>query len=233
MYEIHELANIVAMAGEREQLALVEDIGSNGQIEPAVLWQGKIVDGRCRQLACMSLDLPLMTRELDSKLPESEVAKVVKGLNTRRNLTPTQKVISGVMEQERTGDTNAECARKWATSEKTFKNGKYIAKYRPELIPDLFDGKTVSLYDSDKGYNVTTNKINTVARLVKKQLETGVVRDTSEEVTIEWTSDGVLKTEAAKEWYYTTIHAAKKSEALLGALLVELANLKFKETKEV
>lgn len=228
MYEVDQLANLVAMASEQEQLALTEDIKNNGQREPAVLWQGRIVDGRCRQLACVTLGIELNVRELDSNLSREEVAVVVKSLNTRRNLTDMQKCMSAYKQQMDRHLSNDEVAKQWGIALGTYKNAKYIAVNRPELVEDLFNGKSVSLIDPDKGYVVTTNKINTLARIVKKISEIGIVVDTSEQVAISFNVDGVLKTEKAKEWYYANVKDKGINDTQILAWLVELANYKFK-----
>lgn len=236
MYPIDELANIVAMANEYEQIALTEDIKKNGQREPAVLWQGRIVDGRCRQLACHTLGIELQTRELDSKLTREEVALTVKSLNTRRNLTDMQKAMSGVKQQEAAWVTNEDIAKQWGLPLSTYKNARYIAIHRPDLVEPLFNGKSVEILDPDKGYVVTTNKINTLARIVKKTREQNVVTvDDSERVM--FTVEGLLKTEAAKNWYYSAvknIESNPESSIAMRAYLVELANLKYRiETMEI
>jgi len=229
MYPIHTLANIVAMANEREQLSLTEDIKANGQRESAVLWQGSIVDGRCRQLACHTLGVDLKTRVLDDALSEEEVSRIVKSLNTRRNLTMTQKIVSAYRQQQRTQETNADIALQWAISVPSLKNCKYVAKHNPSLLDPLFNGKTVGLKDFESGYMVTTNKINTIARLIKKQLEHGnVVIDTEQE--IEFSCDGQIKTEAGKDWYYSKVAALGVSNIEVRKLIAELANYKFKTT---
>ena len=227
MYEVDELANIVAMASEKEQKALVQDISKNGQQEPAVLWQNRLVDGRCRQLACMTLGTKLKVRSLDSKLSKEDVAKIVKSLNTRRNLTMTQKIVSAYKQQLRTNETNNDVADQWAISVPSLKNMKYLAKHMPHLVDPLFNGDTVIVKDYDKGIDVTTNKINTIARLAKKELEFNkLVVDNSE--VVEFAADGVLKTEAAKDWYYSTVASLRIQDPLVRMLIVELANLKFK-----
>lgn len=231
MYEVDELANIVPMAGVKEQEALTLDIKKNGQREAAVLWQNKIVDGRCRQLACMTLGIELKVRVLDSNLSRDEVAMVVKSLNTRRNLTPTQKVISAMMDQERTGSTNDECAAAWAIGVTTLKNAKYIKTHKSDMIPKLFDGKTVAIVDVDKGIEVTTNKVNTLARLIKKAKEYGKV-DIDVSCEVEFTVDGLIHTEAGKNWYYSTVAALGITDIGVRMLLIELANLKFKKIEE-
>lgn len=218
------------MANEKEQLALTEDIRDNKQTELAVLWKGQLVDGRCRQLACETLGIELMTRELDSSLTEEEVAKIVKSLNTRRNLTMTQKIVSAYKQQLSTKETNTAVSKQWAISDRSLKNLKYIAKYRPEFVDPLFDGNSVVIFDDKKGYDVTTNKISTLARIVKKELERKtVIVDTSE--SVEFTVDGQIKTEMGKDWYYSVVNT-RNLEVDIRMYLVELANYKFRSLEE-
>lgn len=205
MYPIHEIAGIVAMANEKEQAALTEDIRKNGQREPAVLWRGFIVDGRCRQLACNTLNIELLVRELDDKLTIEEVSKVVKSLNTRRNLTMTQKVVSAYKQQVRTSETNLEVATQWAISVMTLKNCKYIAKYKPEYIEPLFNGNSIVLFDS-QGRKVTTNKINTIAKLIKITNESVVrVVTPEEQELVEFNVEAQLKYEEHKNYFYDKV----------------------------
>ena len=230
MYEIHPLANIVAMANEHEQLALTEDIRKNGQREPAVLWNGKIVDGRCRQTACIALGIKLDTKELDSNLSEEEVAAVVKSLNTRRNLTDMQKAMSAFKAQEANWVTNEDIAKQWGIPLGTYKNARYIGVNKPEYVEPLFNGKSIKIFDPDKNREVTTNKINTLARIIKKTKEKEVVFVDNSEI-ISYTVDGLLKTEIGKEWYYNTKAVYDNSldkDTLVYMLLTEMANLKFK-----
>jgi hypothetical protein len=228
IYEIDELANIVAMANEKEQLAIIEDIAANGQQESAVLWQGKLVDGRCRQLACQALGIELKVRHLDDALTRSEVAKIVKSLNTRRNLTMTQKIVSAYYQQFKTGETNNVVARQWAISVPSLKNIKFIAKHAPDLVAPLFNGDTVVVKDVDSNIDIVSNKVSTIARLVKKAKEhVNLVVDDSEE--FEFTVDGNIKTEAAKDWYYGVVSRLGIKDPMIRILMVELANFKFRE----
>jgi hypothetical protein len=194
-YPIHNLANIVAMAPEAEQIALTEDIERNGQTQPAVLWKGKIVDGRCRQLACQTLGIELDTRELDSKLSEDEVAQIVK--------------------------------------KRTFKNGKYIATNMPEIVDTLFNGKSVKIKDPDKNHVITTNKITTLARIIKKNKEAESFIEVDDSEKVEYYVDSALKTEKAKDEYYQIMNRLDMPgvdiKMVVGPLLVELFNLKYKE----
>lgn len=231
MYPIDELANIVAMANEAEQIALTEDIKRNGQREPAVLWQGRIVDGRCRQLACHTLGIELLVREVDSKLTREEVAAVVKSLNTRRNLTDMQKAMSAYKQQEAAWQTNEDIAKQWGLPVSTYKNARYVAMNRPEFVEPLFNGKSIEVLDPDKGYKITTNKINTLARIVKKTREkTLVVVDDSELVSFK--VDGLIKTEEGKNAYYSIVNTCNVTDMRIITALIEWANLKYRITDE-
>lgn len=231
-YDIHPLANLVAMASDREQAALTQDILKNGQNEPAVLWNGKIVDGRCRQLACTALGIALETRALDDKLTEEEVSKIVKSLNTRRNLTETQKLASAYLEQARSGKTNNDISSEWAISVRSFQNFKYIAQHKPELISPLFNGDSVSIMDPDKGYKITTNKINTLARIVKKEQEVNsvVIVTPAQVEAMQYSVNSRITTEMGKAEHKDLLGAFRVSnskEAMFSAMAAELMNYKY------
>lgn len=77
------------MMTEAELLGLVEDIRDNGQREPAVLWNGMLVDGRNRAAACDKLGIDLDVSELDS---DTDPVKWVVSYNLhRRHLTASQR----------------------------------------------------------------------------------------------------------------------------------------------
>jgi len=49
----HPLANTFPMLDEASQLAMARDIRERGQLEPIVLYQEQILDGRCRYRGCL------------------------------------------------------------------------------------------------------------------------------------------------------------------------------------
>jgi hypothetical protein len=55
--EIHELAKLVPEMTPREYQDLCDDIREKGQLEPIMLYEGKILDGRHRDQACRELGI--------------------------------------------------------------------------------------------------------------------------------------------------------------------------------
>ncbi len=218
-----ELAGIVPMALPNEQAALNKDIFENGQREPIVLWHGKIVDGRCRQNAIKTMGLSRIDyKELDDNLSEDDVKIYVKSVNTRRNLTMTQKIIIACKESLKPNSASVnEIAKQWGISFATLKNARYIAKMRPQFIEPLFNGKSVVITGSD-GIEKDSNKVSTIYASIKREEE-----NSKEDEQHGWKEDAYIITQAGKEWYYNFIKD-KKYDIETKMALAELANYKFK-----
>lgn len=68
-YEIHPAAEIFPLLDGKEYAALVEDIRENGQLEPIVRIDGRVVDGRNRLRACVDLGIAPRTVSRDELDP--------------------------------------------------------------------------------------------------------------------------------------------------------------------
>jgi len=90
MYEYHEIANIFPMMNDDEYRSLSEDIAKNGLINPIVLYEGKILDGRNRYKTCNEIGVipKYITYEGDSPL-----AYVISLNLQRRHLTSSQRAM--------------------------------------------------------------------------------------------------------------------------------------------
>lgn len=157
--EWDELAYIVPMAISEELDALALDIQENGLREPILLWHGKVVDGRCRDLACTRIGERIRTKELDDDLSEEDVLRVVQSLNTRRNLSKTQKAMVGArnyMKDKSDGRkiTINKAASRWGVSAQYIKDAIYLWNKCPEWAQLLFDGKAIDAGDDGKIYNI-------------------------------------------------------------------------------
>jgi predicted HicB family RNase H-like nuclease len=93
--EFHSVANIFPMMTGKEFEALKQDILTNGLKEPIWLYEGKIIDGRNRYLACLETGTKPIFREYNGN--ESDLIDFVISLNIyRRHLNTSQKACLAV-----------------------------------------------------------------------------------------------------------------------------------------
>lgn len=89
----HKFADIFPLMNSKEFKELKKDIETNGLLEPIVLFEGKILDGRNRNNACRELLIKPTFRNYKGKNP---LQYVMSTNLKRRNLTDSQKAIIGV-----------------------------------------------------------------------------------------------------------------------------------------
>jgi hypothetical protein len=90
-YEPHQYANIYPDSTQAEFESLVEDMRVHGQYEPAIIFEGKIADGRTRQKAQRELKRPMLAYEWLGT-PE-ELLNYLHAKSQHRNLTSQQRAI--------------------------------------------------------------------------------------------------------------------------------------------
>jgi len=86
---VHEAAALFPMLDDAKLDELAADIGKNGQLEPVVLFEGKLLDGRNRVEACRRALIAPQTRVLDSCI--SPAAFVISANLQRRHLSSAQR----------------------------------------------------------------------------------------------------------------------------------------------
>jgi ParB-like chromosome segregation protein Spo0J len=87
----HPLANVFPLIGGEEFAELVEDVRANGLFSPVVMFEGKILDGRNRYLACQQLGIPHTEKQFTG---EDAAAYVWSANAVRRQLTASQKALA-------------------------------------------------------------------------------------------------------------------------------------------
>jgi hypothetical protein len=208
VFPINEkLAGIVPMATPAEQEALTANIMENGLNEPIVLWLNEIVDGRCRQLACTAAGVAVRAIDLDDKLTEEEVVRLIKGANTRRNLTMAQKIMVASKESLKEGSKSlTDIAKSWAISRRILTMANYMSKARPEFIEPLLNGSTVPIINA-KGKHTQTNKITAIHAYIKREEEDVTPTDTHT-----WSANLYINTQAGKDFFFEFIRETNTSD---------------------
>lgn len=89
-YRFHPACTVFAPLADDELQELADDIAANGLRNPIVLWQGKILDGRNRYLAC---EMASVERHFIQFEGEDPIGWVVSQNLLRRHLTASQKAV--------------------------------------------------------------------------------------------------------------------------------------------
>jgi hypothetical protein len=232
MYEFHELANIVPLSSKKELEALTYDISVNGQIEKALVWQSKIIDGRNRSIACENLGLELKVEILPDEMTYEEIFNLVMSKNNRRSLSPTQKAISAYNSYKETKRihkkmTTSLIAKMWGISETSLESVIFIVKHQPDFVDALFDGNKVKIADISTGEIVTTTSINRLATIIRSNIKNGIVVENDHSAKPKNYTNFSFVNEEAYEWYIHTYSLLKNDEDKVNGIVVEYANMKF------
>ena len=147
-YEYHELANIFPLIEGEEFKKLVDDIKTNGLLNPVVLYQEQILDGRNRFNACLEAGIQPLFVEYDGDSPLNHVVS----LNlTRRHLSESQRALVGaklanmkvgkksLYRENSTDITNSEAAQKLNISNFIIKQAKKVLRESPQEVIEAIE----------------------------------------------------------------------------------------------
>lgn len=160
--EFHEAANIFPLLTGQEYTALRDDIqATNGPIEPIILCDGKILDGRNRYTACLDLGIEPVYQEY--KGTQSPLAFVISKNLHRRHLNETQRAVvaskianmplGGAIYRSANLQTDkvsqSEAADMLNVSPRTVASVKAVERAAPDLLPKLESGE-MSAHEATK-----------------------------------------------------------------------------------
>jgi len=162
-FDFHPLANLFPLMNDEDLAVLGLSIQDNGQREPVILYEGKILDGRNRFRALKALNLPILTSDYEGDDPVGYVAD--HNLH-RRHLKASQRaavaallsefprgrrrIASPNLDDDTDSDisyennplTQDEAAHKFGVSKRLVAAGSKVRKQgHPDLINLVKDGK--------------------------------------------------------------------------------------------
>lgn len=149
--DFHPIANLFPLMTEQEMDLLVSDIYAHGQKDPALIFEGAILDGRNRALACERLGRKLKTKPFNGS--RQEALEHVWSTNTvRRHLTSSQKAMITAERKVTDPDFAEQCELMEEEAKERQKAGK---KNLVETIPQgsAHDRKTSTVLAKASGTN--------------------------------------------------------------------------------
>ena len=163
-YLFHEISSYLPLLEGEEFDALVEDIKQFGQIEPAVLFEGKIIDGRNRYRACKQLGIELIVREWNpSEFTGMTPLQFVISENImRRHLNTAQKSEIGLLlleEEKKLAKERMRAVAKIKAEKMRGKNGRF------EEITESVQNKTLSEEISKISKGASTKQVAPKVRI--------------------------------------------------------------------
>lgn len=214
VYLFHELSSYLPLLEGEEFDALVEDIKEFGQIEPATIYDGKILDGRNRYRACKILKRELITKEWKpSKTTGSTPLQYVISENImRRHLNEAQKAEIGMLLYDEIEKQVKEegLIKASETMKEKFEKGEMKSLGRKIGTVSLIEKKK----EDTKKYSIEDTTAYKVAQKVRVKPATIVRVKVIKEVAKE-------DKEVAEEW-----EKAKKGDSSIHAAFQEASKIK-------
>jgi len=151
---LHELAETTPLMVTEQYEALKADIEANGQIDPILVYKGKIIDGRHRWLILQELEAEVITvATLSSKLTYEQLSSIVLSKEMRRHETVSQLAIRAWKEyiKDTKANTLSGVATKYGVALTHVKRANKIGGEkkthykRLDILEHLMEGKKINV----------------------------------------------------------------------------------------
>jgi ParB-like chromosome segregation protein Spo0J len=208
--EAHEYAELFPLHEGQTLVDLSEDIKKNGVIEAIVMYEGKILDGRRRELACESVNVKPRYRAFGSLESDGDdpLAFVWSKNFHRRHLNPNEKALSAAQyvtasagrpkqstdESEKKPITRVEAAEKFDVSIDALKRARTISEGGSQSLVDAVQKEELSISDAASVAGLPKSIQNKAVSRVRSG-DASTVREAARQLSDE-TSEAALEEEA-------------------------------------
>lgn len=167
---LHQLTETHPIMNAEQFAALVKDIEENGQLQPVLVYRGKIVDGRHRYRALSQLDKDeIKIERLSNNMKLDEVAKLVESTEMRRHQSPTQLAIKGYRLYKEGNLTQAAVTGRVGCSLANLKHVISLESYgRMDLIELLENGGKMDI-SRDPRYSKLSDSLLAIVTWIKEE----------------------------------------------------------------
>ena len=150
--QFHEYANLFPLMDEKSADDLAADIAQNGLVDPVIVFEGKILDGRNRWNAAQTLGIECETREYEGDDP---LAFVISTNLKRRHLNESQRaMVAGRLADLELGanqygsanwPTQKDAAESLSISERALRRAKKVQRDGSPELQEVVEGGKVSV----------------------------------------------------------------------------------------
>lgn len=189
--EGHRLANYFPSMSEEAFNGLVTDIKENGQLNPIIMYEGKILDGKNRYAACQKLGIEPIVKEYTGNDP---LAFVITSNAKRRDLTPSVRAwiaLEMLPEfEERTKKNKSTYINKQERKKKSLSQGD---DKESNSLPGKKDRTKTASYQAGAELNVSAEMVQRAKR-ISIAIENGTLPKKTENEIIsgERTLNGII-----------------------------------------
>lgn len=170
-YDFHRYANIFPLMEGEAFERLAADILDNGLIEPVVLYDGAILDGRNRYRACQHVGVPARFVEYDGDNP---LGFVISKNRHRRHLTSSQLAAIAVQQEELMTELAAEArARQLSTLKQMSAGGAPVTETFPERANGEARERVADIFGTNPRYIDDAKRLKEAAPDLLQQVAIG------------------------------------------------------------
>lgn len=169
---LHELTKTHPVMTQEQFDMFREDIRKNGQIEPVLVYRGKVVDGRHRTRALEEIgETKIKIHRLPNNMTIDAVKDRVDSSEVRRHQTPTQLAIRGYR-LYKSGMKQPDAAKKSGCSLANLKHVVAIEKLgRIDIVDRLERGYKINVSDDTRFAKMSDSLLAIVGMIKREALE--------------------------------------------------------------
>jgi hypothetical protein len=145
-FEVHPFADIYPMLDEEDLQELADDIKANGLLNPIIVKDGVLIDGRNRLAACKLAGVKPTFVEHDGQFDENSIKAFVLSLNNnRRHLNKAQKAMAVAIAWPEAKNTGRAGNKTGTVSfdgihTQTLSQCRHVIKYAPSAVAQVMAG---------------------------------------------------------------------------------------------
>jgi len=163
----HSIACIFPMLPDAELAAMADDIRTHGQREPIVLFEGAVLDGRNRWLACKMVGATPITKEFIGTKREA-LAFVWSAGAVRRDLTPGQRSACNAEREKLDAEYAAEVEAMRKTAPKN-NNAKKYGKSPSQIIDEVSENHRRTDHKIAEAIGANRTYVNDARKVFEKR----------------------------------------------------------------